>query len=64
MVSCSKSVLIWRIDMSKDWVNIRFGVRHLHIGPFYIKIAVNEFYLVHPPEKNFEIIKFGPWYNS
>lgn len=43
--------------MSNDWINWRFGIRHLHIGPdyrFFIKVAVNPYYIANPPKTWFE----------
>lgn len=42
--------------MSSLWLNWRFGVRHLQIGPDrpYISFRVNYYYIEHPPAKWFE----------
>lgn len=39
--------------MSRDWFNIRFGVRHLHIGPWYVRFNKNDYHADNP--KRFEI---------
>lgn len=39
--------------MSRDWFNIRFGVRHLHIGPWYVRLKTNDYHADNP--KWFEI---------
>lgn len=44
--------------MSNNWVNWRFGVYHLHIGPderFYIAIRKNQYHIDNPPSKWFEM---------
>lgn len=43
--------------MSNLWINWRFGIRHLQIGPDapYISFSVNPYYINSPPDKFFEI---------
>lgn len=49
--------------MSNLWINIRFGVRHLQIGPEGISFNVNPYAIENPPEKWCEVFQFF-WYNS
>lgn len=44
--------------MSSDWINIRFGSRHLQIGPNEISFNVNWYWVENKPTKWFEIYKF------
>lgn len=41
--------------MSNDWVNWRFGIRHLQIGKWFITFGVNPYHIYNPPEKWFEM---------
>ena len=43
--------------MSNLWINWRFGVRHLQIGPDqpWITFSVNQYHITHKPEKWFKI---------
>lgn len=47
--------------MSSDWVNIRFGVYHLHIGKWYIKFEINGHHVRNTPKKFFEIYSLKPF---
>lgn len=47
--------------MTRLWLNVRFGVRHLQIGRGVFRFVVNEFWERRPPEKWFEIYQIGPW---
>lgn len=42
--------------MSNLWINWRFGIRHLQIGPDapYISFKVNQYHIENPPETRFE----------
>jgi len=40
--------------MSDTWINWRFGYRHLQIGPWFIRISKNGYWVRHKPEKWFE----------
>ena len=44
--------------MSNLWINWRFGIRHLQIGPDrpFIRFCANPYYLLNPPDKWFEIL--------
>lgn len=41
--------------MSNLWLNIRFGKRHLQIGPDGITFRVNSYWMYTKPTKWFEI---------
>ncbi len=43
--------------MSNLWINWRFGVRHLQIGPDGWSFRVNPYYLENPPTRWFEVYK-------
>jgi hypothetical protein len=40
--------------MSDLWINWRFGIRHLQIGPWFIRIDVNPYHIANKPDKYFE----------
>jgi hypothetical protein len=44
--------------MSDLWINWRFGVRHLQIGPDkpYITFQVNPYHVANPPKTWFEVM--------
>ncbi|WP_458788910.1 hypothetical protein [Dyella jiangningensis] len=44
--------------MSDLWVNIRFGVRHLQIGPHMLSFAVNGYHVENKPSRWFEVYQF------
>jgi len=46
--------------MSYDWFNIRFGVRHLHIGAWYMRVDINYYHIDNPPNTWFEVYE-APW---
>jgi len=41
--------------MSNLWLNIRFGTRHLKIGPDGISFSVNQYHVDNKPEKWLEV---------
>ena len=44
--------------MSNLWINIRFGARHLQIGPDGITFRINQHWLTNKPDKWFEVYEF------
>jgi hypothetical protein len=40
--------------MSNYWINWRFGIRHLQVGAWYIRISVNPYHIENSPETWFE----------
>jgi hypothetical protein len=38
-------------QMDNSWINIRFGVRHLQIGPDRFSFGVNPYHVQNKPEK-------------
>lgn len=47
--------------MSDLWVNIRFGVRHLQIGPRGVTFRVNHHHYAYPPATWCEVFEFFWW---
>ena len=44
--------------MSNLWINIRFGIRHLQIGPDGVEFEVNPYWLAVEPERWLEVYQF------
>jgi hypothetical protein len=47
--------------MSDLWLNIRFGARHLQIGPRCISFRINGFWMLHEPDRWIEVYEFLWW---
>ena len=43
--------------MSNDWINWRFGTRHLQIGKWFCTFEVNPYHIENKPKTWFEIYR-------